>query len=340
MLKVYNPSSAYESENEITRFYVAYHDPEKLNACIAPPGAVKLHLGSLNIPSPWQINAIAESRALLAMALNPDDSLPETGYVALFHASYDAKFAGLPKLSDLPEAAKSALSPDSVFSPLVSLDFLHQAEAVHPGLGLVLRRIARRCGVKLLPRPAPMTNSFIAHHSVWRRFLPDWLRLFIASVDECNVIKFDASRCKQGLIPAYILERLTTLWFASQEDLKVASIVCPGVGPNGEISCYVPEMDNGESRGIWIGTNDPDIHSLLIEGEVQGIWNSAECKYYSLINGSYVCTGPPPATPPKANPYFDGIFGKQPGGSLRYDDWKPAQVNQPSNDHITILPPA
>lgn len=210
----------------ITKFYVAYHDPKVLAACDAPLGAVRVNLNDLDLPTRIDDASLAESRLLLAMSLNPDRYLPTDGYVALFHASYDTKFSLLPRLKELPELLSKHLRPERVFGPIMCSDYDAQADRHHRGMGSSLRRILNYVGIEgPTGRQGPMTNSFVAHTSVWRRFLQDWLRTYVASADERASCYFDRSQCKDGVAQAYLCERFTTAWFAAQPGLQCSVLM-------------------------------------------------------------------------------------------------------------------
>jgi hypothetical protein len=213
----------------ISRFYLAYHDREVLTKAEPPEGALLLHLPSLDLPQHFLHNRFAESRALLWMALNPLASVPAEGYMALFHASYDKKFSRLPKLKDLPKFLEASLQPDIIIGPVICRDYMSQAKSCHPMMDLAIERVLDRVGIPWVPnRNSPMTNSFVAHTDVWRRLLPDWLRMFVAAQTECDTLNFGLRDCKNGVEAAYLLERMTCAWFAAQPDLRIGSMVGEG----------------------------------------------------------------------------------------------------------------
>lgn len=208
-------------------FYIAHHDAKTLRECKPPSHSWLLHLPSLDLPRHFLDNRFAESRALLWMAMNPEQAIPHAGYLGLFHASYDQKFGDvLPKLAELRDEFEHILQPDIVVCPILTKDIFGQANSCHPMMHLALERILKRVGVA--PRfvnAGPLTNSFIAHVDVWKAFLPTWLRWFIAAQDECDIICFDTLMCKKGVEAAYICERLTTMWFAMQSSLRMGRML-------------------------------------------------------------------------------------------------------------------
>lgn len=229
--------------NGITKFYLLHHDEARLNACPAPDDAIRVHLPRLNIPVPFRINALAESRFLLWCALHPDDALPPNGAVAVFQASYPEKFPLLPPLAEL-----TAPPPGVGYGPVLCQHYHNQARHCHPGLDLALDRILRPVGVSEAEGfPAPMTNSFIVDSDVLRAFLPTWLRLFLNAIDEYNPPRFDVSRCKPEVLPAYLLERLTTAYFASRAE----PVWQPITNAAGE--CYYAEGDIPGDRRSNVG---------------------------------------------------------------------------------------
>lgn len=219
-------NDATHDDDRITKFYVAYHDPQVLATTVVPSGATKVDLNLLPLTGDNANPAFAESRLILAMAINPRQWIPERGYVAMFHASYDNKFGLLPKLATLVDEYTEHLSPERVICPIVCARYVTQCDNCHPGMGASLKRVLD--GVYLpgpTGRPGPVTNSLIAHTSVWRRFLPDWLRMYVVARDQLDTVCYDTRMCKQGLEPAYLMERFTTAWFAAQEDLRCTTMI-------------------------------------------------------------------------------------------------------------------
>ena len=235
MLETTNPTGTHatqtpqSADTAITRLYVCYHEPEVLAQAQLPPVATRVLLTDPGLlPARLNDPRIAESRFLLAMALNPNKYLPNSGYVGLFHASYDEKFSALPKLKDLPDVLPKFLSPERVVCPVTSVDYVAQGDRFHSGIGSALLRVLAATSIQgPSDRPGPMTNTFVAHHSVWRRFLPDWLRMYVAATDEIEAQNWDQSRCKDGIAPAYLCERFTTAWFVAQHDLKCMNLIGP-----------------------------------------------------------------------------------------------------------------
>lgn len=201
------------------QLFVAYHEREKLDALPLPEGSTKLYLNELPIPSAYQLNAYAESRAILYLALTPS-LIPDDTYVGLFHASYPSKFSVLPPISELTPPT----DPTVVRTPIPVYRFLDQAGYCHPGMDTALARIFSSANIPLAQHPGPGCNCFIAHSTVWREFLPNWLKLFLAALPHLNT--FDTTRCKPGVEPAYLLERLTIGWFA-QSGYTIDHITSP-----------------------------------------------------------------------------------------------------------------
>lgn len=197
-----------------TRYILAYHEEDVLAACPAPEGTVRLNLNSLPIPKAYQDNALCESRALLALALNPDPFLNSAHYLGLFQASYHAKFPHLPSLTTFPTGNFwGEAAPYCVYGPVVGPNFLDQCEVWHPGMRKCLETILHKASIPVSDKPTVFCNSFIAHTSTWAEFLPAWLRMFTIAQD--YLTGFDpAPGGNPALAPAYLLERLTSAWFA------------------------------------------------------------------------------------------------------------------------------
>lgn len=197
-----------------SRYILAYHEEELLTSCPAPEGTVRLNLNNLPIPKAYRGNELCESRALLAIALNPDPFLNSAHYLGLFQASYHQKFSYLPSLTTFPTGNFwGEAAPFCVYGPVVGGNYMDQCEVWHPGMKAVLTDILRRAGIPVSNKPTVFCNSFIAHTSTWAEFLPAWLRMFTIAQDY-----FDAFDPQPGgnmeLAPAYLLERLTSAWFA------------------------------------------------------------------------------------------------------------------------------
>lgn len=245
--------SCTASDAGITRFYVAYHEESALRAVHAPSDAKRININDLPLHAPHNNPAIAESRLLVAMAMNPDAWLPSDGYVGLFHASFNAKFAQLPNLAELPTYFASRLKPHYVICPITCADYFEQADRHHAGLGTVLGQILDATNIRRsITRPGPMTNSFVAHVSVWRRFLPDWLRMYTAASQAIAEVTWDTRECKPGVAPAYLCERFTTAWFAAQTDLQCLTLL----GKNGAYYTTRPETQTSPDNQM-VTVNGP-----------------------------------------------------------------------------------
>lgn len=197
-----------------TRYLLAYHEQGLLDSCPAPEGTIRMNLNRLPIPKEYQRNAFCESRALLTIALNPDPFLNSAHYLGLFQASYHQKFPELPSLTTFPTGTFwGEAAPFCVYGPVVGPDYLDQCEVWHPGMRKCLENILRMANVKISNRPTVFCNSFIAHTSTWAEFLPAWLRMFLLAQDFFD--KFSPTPGGDpSLAPAYLLERLTSAWFA------------------------------------------------------------------------------------------------------------------------------
>lgn len=197
-----------------TRYLLAYHDLDTLNACEAPEGTVRMHLPSLSIPRQYAVNALCESRALLHIALNPTPFINSAHYLGLFQASYPQKFPNIPSLTKLPlpnlwgEAA-----PYTVYGPVVGPHYMKQSERWHPGMRKTLEAILQRAGIPISDKPTVYCSSFIAHTSTWQEFLPAWLRMFTIAQDYIGTYS-PTPGGHPDLAPAYLMERLTCAWFA------------------------------------------------------------------------------------------------------------------------------
>lgn len=193
---------------------------------------VKAALGDLPIPRMFQRNDIAENRFLLYLAITPA-AIPDTGYMGLFHASYDDKFTALPRLRDLRQWVEDdRLLPNRVICPCIDIDYINHLQSNHRGFALQVESILQRCGIPIVSdRPGPMCNSFFAHVDVWKAFLRSWLKCFIAAQDIIEVEQMETLLMlqktwvpKPWCAPAYLLERITTGIFAAAKDLEVTSI--------------------------------------------------------------------------------------------------------------------
>lgn len=105
-----------------------------------------------------------------------------------------------------------------MYGAVVGRRYLDQARGVHPGMDSVLAACFAKTGLPLSQNPGPFCNSFIAHRDRWAEFLPAWRQCY----DELRDVPlaFDQSRCKPGVARAYLLERVTTAWFAAYTDVQ------------------------------------------------------------------------------------------------------------------------
>lgn len=142
------------------------------------------------------------------------DHLPETDYIGIYHASYPEKFNLLPPFESLPTPP----APDVVYGIVVGRRYLDQARDVHPGMDSILARAFAQTGIPLTQNAGLFCNTFLAHRSVWEKFLPDWKRTY--AVLKTVPLSFNTSHCKPGLERAYLLERITTGWFAAFTTVK------------------------------------------------------------------------------------------------------------------------
>lgn len=225
-----------------TRYILAYHEQEVLDSCPAPEGTVRLNLNNLPIPRVYQNNALCESRALLTLALNPDPFLNSAHYLGLFQASYHEKFPHLPSLTTFPTGTFwGEAAPYCVYGPVVGPNYLEQCEVWHPGMRKCLEAILRKTGIPIVNKPTVFCNSFIAHTSTWAEFLPAWLKMFTVAQDYFT--SFDPEPGgRPSLAPAYLLERLTSAWFAQ------AKVQCiPIYSSTGQT--YLPAYERKSTTG-------------------------------------------------------------------------------------------
>lgn len=172
--------------------------------------AVPFVLDQVDLPSPLNRNTLCETRFLLWLWKNFFNVIGDREVIGLFHSSYPRKFERLPPPHFFAEAT---FPTNAVMAACLSFRTREVAEFFHPGMGVLLDQVCQRNGWDYYGTGL-VTNSFIAHRTVWYSFLK-WFRTEFDYWDARygDEFPFACPNTRPWCRPAYFYERLTTLWF-------------------------------------------------------------------------------------------------------------------------------
>jgi hypothetical protein len=203
--------------------FVVYHDPQTLAGLDDKPFLIRRWLDDLPAGR-YSHNSLAESRAYLA-------DLPyqaDAEYVGLATARWNKKY---PRILGLQDLDKLDLQPNLVYAAeKTKPGWVGWSDECHPGMRRLIYEMAGLWDLPVECRSSVWANNFICHRSVMHDLMPFWRRTFDFmyqkyGLDPPFVTEKEAySRYKQHLHPAYLYERITTLYFTNRTDLKVVQI--------------------------------------------------------------------------------------------------------------------
>lgn len=194
-----------------------------------PFATEKVLLGSLPLGE-FQDNRLGEGRAFLT-----DLNTEGADYLGFLNARLIEKYDRWQihrhrnDMSwDRVRELSSRLEPDKVIAPWnASPDWANYSESQHPNMMPILQRMADHAGMKLhTTRPSIWGNDFICEQSVWFSWRAFWRNTFEAvhgwygwDPPYSTGPNMDASRK-----PAYVYERITTLYFANHPELQIEAL--------------------------------------------------------------------------------------------------------------------
>jgi hypothetical protein len=207
--------------------FVAGHTDEMLSSVPDGDEFEAVDLRSLTLESQFATNALAESRFLVS---NEARNV-RTDYIGFCSANYDKKFPAPPHLGELPGVIPY-LRPHDAIGPFLSSNWRTVSDALHPGMGPLLERVATEFGQTVLPVPVPFGNTFVCRRDEWFRLLDAFHSMITVAFKWYGMeppYRYRCLRC--GTLSdtgygrytherhlGYFAERLTMQHFASQPD--------------------------------------------------------------------------------------------------------------------------
>jgi hypothetical protein len=201
------------------RIYVPSHRQDLLHAIPDDPRLHRVDLGSLHRGTRYASNLYGEGRLFLA----DPALLPITGFA---NARFDDKYTHLrTRLADLPGLAE-ALAPDTVLAPWTARGWLAHTYEAHPTMDALLEELLAFSGLPAHDdRLTLWANDLIAHESVVRAWLSFWRRCFLHFDGRYGaLLPMGLEGMDPARTPAYLYERVTALYFASRDDLKIVQM--------------------------------------------------------------------------------------------------------------------
>lgn len=218
------------------KLFAVHNDPEWLRRVPKRDFIQTVNLDHLEIGD-YQLNQLCESRLFLSDLF--DELHRQCEYVGVMSARYNNKYP-LPFTPDksrcrLENLDQLKLHPSVVWAAdrarlALEDDWVHPAETgFHNGHRKYIEKLIEISGYRLPKRSTGLwANNFICHASVFGQFLEEWRRLFYLCFERYGVDRFDFGRENpdedESLLAAYFYERITTLYFASQTNLKIMQI--------------------------------------------------------------------------------------------------------------------
>lgn len=215
-------------ENNKIRIFGLYHKQAALDALPCAEWLVKINLNELLVEP--RDNCLGEGRAFLA-----DLDLGDAEYIGFANARWNKKYHHIGvKFADIGKIAQKYLKPDIVLAPWpTNAPWLNYGAnwagltlTMHPSMGALLTELSEFTGMKTTPLKISLwANDFICHRKVFLEWREHWQRCFKYFNDKYGLkLPFTKFNIDINRHPAYFYERLTTIFFANREDLKVEPI--------------------------------------------------------------------------------------------------------------------
>lgn len=195
--------------------FVLHNDPKFLNQIYDRPYLTKVNLGNLNVGQ-FQVNELCENRIYLSNLIKTPHE-----YIGFASARWNWKYKGILHLEDM-NLLRNQLRPDTVYiAEETPVDWKRHSESSHPGISKFIQELEDLTGLTAHGRSF-WANNFICHRKVFEDFLRFWRKVFYHIHNKYGLnFDFNIGWGNSDVKPAYLLERITVLYFANRKDLKL-----------------------------------------------------------------------------------------------------------------------
>lgn len=211
--------------------FVLSHKPDVLEKVPPLPFLQKVLLGNLEVDPLQPISGLSEGqdprfgegRAFLTEL----QVQRESEYVGYLNGRSQEKYHWLKfTWEGLAERISGRLSPEKVLSMWCGpADWAAFSERMHPGMLPVLEEISEYTSIPLIGGSTLWANDFICHREVWRDWLDFWRRTTSWIVGKWGLDPpTPQTNCDHNRRLAYLLERVTCLYFSSRKDLVIEQL--------------------------------------------------------------------------------------------------------------------
>jgi hypothetical protein len=208
------------------RVFAFYHDRDVLAEVPDRPWVVKGHMPDL---SPQFDPRLGEGRLILSPVV---EDAGGAEYVGGVNGRAHRKYADF-RWEDFEARLRPHLHPGRVVAlwptgrgPVPTDDWLRFSEAYHPGMAAPVRELCAAVGIEICAgRPSLWANDFVCHRDVWRDWLNTYRRAATWAVGRWGYDPpfADPPDGRERKV-AYLLERVTTAYFAARADLAVVPL--------------------------------------------------------------------------------------------------------------------
>lgn len=209
--------------------FAQHHEPAMLAEIPPLAWVTPVHNRTLRMnPTFLQTDQLADGRVIMSGLEHPDGTV----YAGLLNGRAHHKYSYLGFRWET--AVRHLVVRLGTWNAVVGLwttdagpapcrDWLEFSEGHHPGISSLTQLICDKAGIKLKPkRRSVWANDFICHRSVWDDWRKHWRAAFWAmhKIWGLNPPLPDWS-VDPARKPAYLMERVTTAYFAARNDLEI-----------------------------------------------------------------------------------------------------------------------
>lgn len=206
--------------------FAQHHERAMLEEVPELPWLRKVYNRGLGLAE-LQTDRLADGRLIMSDFEHPHGA----AYVGLLNGRSHRKYARTGfSWADLPARLVDRIGPDVVLAPWTTnvgpcptQNWLEFSEQMHPGMTPLVLELCRLVGISVWPKRVSLwANDFLCPRGVWDDWRWHWRRAFRAMLDVYGWNPpFADSNIDAARKPAYLMERITTAYFAARQDLTI-----------------------------------------------------------------------------------------------------------------------
>jgi hypothetical protein len=198
-------------------FFVLHNDQKMLDSIKNRSYIKKINLNTLDINSEFKTNKLCENRFYLSNIYETHHE-----YVGFGSAKWNIKYPNNIKIEDL-HMIENQLNPKTVFiAQRAYAGWDEFSDKWHPGIIKLIHELSEVSNLSL-EGESLWANNYICHRSVFIKF---WRPMFDYFYNKYGLdFPFDVGDFnKRHVKPAYLLERITTIYFSNRKDLTLTPL--------------------------------------------------------------------------------------------------------------------